>query len=364
MVWGWLRESPPPPWPAPQARPGERSNEVDMAQIVGAFASSHGPLLSTPPDKWYLRAEADRQNKQHWYRGKMYDFEQLVEARRPGFAEQSTDEEKRKHYDACQRALDDLAARFAETKPDLAIIFGNDQEEIFHEDLTGAFTVFAGSEIPNIPLADEHRRTLPPGVAEALEGHTPPVATSYAGAPQAAQTIIDSLLDREFDVSVSERIRTDGNRVAGIPHAFGFMYRRVMRDNPPPSVPIFTNVGVPPNRPRLNRIVKFGHAMRAALDAMPADLKVVLIASGGLTHFTIDEELDREILGAMTRGDEKAMLSVPEAYFEGNTCEIKSWYVLAALMNDYGKKMKLIDYVPCYRSIAGTGNAMGFAYWQ
>jgi hypothetical protein len=33
-------------------------------------------------------------------------------------------------------------------------------------------------------------------------------------------------------------------------------------------------------------------------------------------------------------------------------------------MNDYGKKMELIDYVPCYRSIAGTGNAMGFAQWQ
>ncbi len=24
---------------------------------------------------------------------------------------------------------------------------------------------------------------------------------------------------------------------------------------------------------------------------------------------------------------------------------------------------KLIDYVPCYRSEAGTGNAMAFAYW-
>jgi hypothetical protein len=29
-----------------------------------------------------------------------------------------------------------------------------------------------------------------------------------------------------------------------------------------------------------------------------------------------------------------------------------------------GKDFKLIDYVPCYRSIAGTGNAMGFGYWE
>ena len=29
-----------------------------------------------------------------------------------------------------------------------------------------------------------------------------------------------------------------------------------------------------------------------------------------------------------------------------------------------GKKMTLVDYVPCYRTEAGTGNAMGFVYWQ
>jgi hypothetical protein len=335
-----------------------------MAQIVGAFASSHGPLLSTPPDQWYLRAEADLTNKQHWYRGKMYDFNGLVEARKPGFADQSTDAEKKKHYDACQRALDDLAKRFRATKPDVVIIFGNDQEEVFHEDLTGAFTVYRGAEIPNIPLAQEHRKTLPPGVEVALPGHTPEEGAVYKGAPDVAASIIDSLLESEFDVSVSERIRDDGNRSAGIPHAFGFMYRRIMEDAPPPSVPIFTNVGVPPNRPHLGRILKFGHAMAGAIAKLPKDLKVVLIASGGLTHFTIDEELDHKLLDAMKSRDEAAMLGIPESYFEGNTCEVKSWYVLSALMNDTGKQMNLIDYVPCYRSIAGTGNAMGFAYWQ
>lgn len=335
-----------------------------MAQIVGAFASSHGPLLSTPPDKWYLRAQADLTNKEHWYRGKMYDFEQLVEARKPGFADESTDAKKKEHYDACQRALDELAARFAETKPDVVLIFGNDQEEVFHEECTGAFTIYRGADIPNIPIAQKHIANLPPGVEIALPGHTPPEGAHYRGAPDVAATLIDTLLDEEFDITVSERIRDDGARAAGIPHAFGFLYRRIMRDAPPPSVPIFVNVGVPPNRPRLGRIVKFGHAVRAALDKLPADTRVVVFASGGLTHFTIDEELDREILDAMKAGDEKKMLSFPESYFEGNSCEIKSWYALTGLMNDYGKKMNLIDYVPCYRSIAGTGNAMGFAYWQ
>jgi len=335
-----------------------------MAQIVGAFASSHGPLLSTPPDMWYQRAEADRLNKEHWFRGKTYDFEGLVKARQPGFADQSTDAEKKKHYDACQRALDDLAKRFRASKPDVVLIFGNDQEEVFHEDITGAFTIYRGATIPNVPLAEEKKKRLPPGVEVALVGHTPPEGAVYKGAPEVAATIIDTLLDLEFDVSVSERIRDDGDRAAGIPHAFGFMYRRIMEDSPPPSVPIFTNVGVPPNRPHLGRIMKFGKAMKTVLERLPKDLKVGLIASGGLTHFTIDEELDHQLLDAMQKRDEAAMLAVPESYFEGNTCEVKSWYVLSSLMNAVGKQMNVVDYVPCYRSIAGTGNAMGFAYWQ
>ena len=37
---------------------------------------------------------------------------------------------------------------------------------------------------------------------------------------------------------------------------------------------------------------------------------------------------------------------------------------LAAIMAGCGLAMTLVDYVPCYRSEAGTGNAMAFAYWS
>ena len=49
-----------------------------MAEIVLGIGSSHGPLLSTPPEQWDLRAKADRENKKHWFRGKTYDFETLL----------------------------------------------------------------------------------------------------------------------------------------------------------------------------------------------------------------------------------------------------------------------------------------------
>jgi OH-DDVA oxygenase len=28
------------------------------------------------------------------------------------------------------------------------------------------------------------------------------------------------------------------------------------------------------------------------------------------------------------------------------------------------KRMHLVDYVPCYRTEAGTGQGMAFAYWE
>ena len=57
-----------------------------MADIVLGIGASHGPLLSTPPEQWDLRAAADRKNKSHWFRGKAYDFESLLKERAPGFA--------------------------------------------------------------------------------------------------------------------------------------------------------------------------------------------------------------------------------------------------------------------------------------
>ena len=37
---------------------------------------------------------------------------------------------------------------------------------------------------------------------------------------------------------------------------------------------------------------------------------------------------------------------------------------MIAAMADQGLKPRVIDYVPCYRSTAGTGNAMGFVTWS
>jgi len=335
----------------------------DMAKIVCGIATSHGPMLATPPDMWHLRGDADRKNPGHWYQGERLDYAALARKRAPGFAEQVTPTAMSANFDRCQRALDRLADHFAASRADLVLILGNDQREVFGEELTPAFTVFTGSEIENIPLSEEAVARLPPGIAIAEEGHCPPGGATYPGAPAHADAIVEALTVHEFDIATSERLPKLPGKQAGIPHAFGYVYRRIMRDTAPPSIPLFTNVGVGLNKPTAKRCLAFGHALKHAIDALPADLRVAVVASGGLTHFCIDEAMDQQVLRALSERDEPALAAIPEVMFNGNTSEIKSWLPLASIMNDASLPMRLVDYVPCYRTEAGTGNAMGFAVW-
>lgn len=334
-----------------------------MAKIVGGIATSHGPMLATPPDMWHLRGNADRRNLSHWFQGQQLDYAALLQQRAPGFAEQVTAPAMAANFERCQRALDQLAAHFAACQPDLVLILGNDQREVFQEDLTPAFTVFTGNAIENIPLSEEAVARLPPGIAIAEEGHCPPNGATYPGAQAHANAVVASLVAQEFDIATSERLPGQPGRQSGIPHAFGYVYRRIMRDTAPASIPLFINVGVGLNRPTAKRCLALGHALTHAIAALPGELNVAVIASGGLTHFCIDEALDQRVINALQSRDEAALSAIPEVMFNGNTSEIKSWLPLAALMNDAALAMQLVDYVPCYRTEAGTGNAMGFAVW-
>ena len=44
------------------------------------------------------------------------------------------------------------------------------------------------------------------------------------------------------------------------------------------------------------------------------------------------------------------------------TAEILNWIAVAGAMED--RQMTLVDYVPCYRSEAGTGHGVTFAHWD
>jgi hypothetical protein len=335
-----------------------------VARPVIAIGTSHGPQLVTDPRDWPERVVADRRNR-HFHHGKEYAFDELVTLRRDtDWAPQITQEVWRRKHRVCQEAIGSLADRYAGAKPDLAIIFGNDQSEIFCDDNIPAFAVYRGATIGNIPKTPEQRAALPPGVGTADQGYAPPVAATYRGAPELADHIIRSLIAEEFDVAQMSAIPRGPRGHNTIPHAFGFVYRRIMRDDPVPSVPLFVNNYYEPNKPTVRRCLAFGRAVARAVRSFAGEARVALVASGGLTHFVIDEEFDRLVLDAMEAADFERLEAIPEWMFlSPGTGEIKNWLPLAAAARELGMKMTLLDYVPCYRSEAGTGTAMAFAYW-
>lgn len=129
-----------------------------------------------------------------------------------------------------------------------------------------------------------------------------------------------------------------------------------------PTVPIMVNTYYPPNQPTPKRCFDLGRAVRAAIETWPNDARVAVIGSGGLSHFVIDEELDQQILKAMQTKDAEVLSALPPRRLNSGTSEVRNWIATAGAVEHLD--MTLIDYVPCYRSPAGTGCAMGFAAWR
>jgi hypothetical protein len=127
---------------------------------------------------------------------------------------------------------------------------------------------------------------------------------------------------------------------------------------------VILNVHYPHNQPKTARCLELGRALQRAIKSFTGYRRVAMMASGGLTHFVVDEDLDRRVMRAMATGDEKALTDIPENIFKVGTAEIKNWFPLIAAMNAEGRRFHQVDYVPCYRSEAGTGNAMAFVYWE
>src|SRR5579872_6320160 len=113
-----------------------------MAKIVYGFGSSHGPLLSTPPERWDLRAADDRKNPAHPFRGSTYSFADLVDIRRgeKDFEKEMSLEMRRERHGRNQRALDRLGQKLAEVDPDIVVVVGDDQHEWFLDDIQPTFT--------------------------------------------------------------------------------------------------------------------------------------------------------------------------------------------------------------------------------
>jgi hypothetical protein len=322
-------------------------------------------MLSIGSEHWGDRVPFDRRNTSLPYRGKTYTFPELAELRLgEQLAEQIAPEESARRHARCQTAIHSLAEAFSGANLDAVVIIGNDQMEVFSADHVPGLAIFWGDYVEGHPRTKEFLAKLDPAIARAELDRTPSEYTRYPCLPALGKHLLEHVVTDGFDVSQMKKLSAGELGVSSAPHAYGFVYRRVMRDKVPAHVPVFINTFYPPNQPTAKRCFEFGRALGRAIQSWPENMRIGVIASGGLTHFVIDEAFDAQVLEAMLSGNAASLSDVEEEMFQSGTSEVKNWIAVAGIMAEAALKMRLVDYVPCYRSEAGTGSAMGFACWE
>ena len=79
--------------------------------------------------------------------------------------------------------------------------------------------------------------------------------------------------------------------------------------------------------------------------------------------WVIEEDFDQIVVEAFRENDADTLKNLPANMLNSGNSEIRNWVTVAGGAAGNGLAFNMVDYVPCYRSEAGTGNAMGFAYW-
>ncbi len=327
-----------------------------MAKIVLAFGSSHGPTIKTLPGEWDRIAERDKKDPR-------YDYQGLLRNASPAIAQEITLKKKQERYDKCQVAIKKLADVVAGSAPDVAIVISN-PHGILPDDIQTVFGVFAGDVLTGRPTG--HPRSGSERSMAALTG-PPPVITSrprreqkeFPGFPKLASHLIDSLIEEGFDIASSNQFRAEHR----LDEAFSTFYDLYQTDGTVPMVPFILSRYLP-SQAKPGRCYALGQGLRRAIESWKEDKRVVIMASGGLSHQILDEELDHQVIDALKEKDVERLCSLSRDRLNRGpgTPEILNWIAVAGIME--ATPMTLIDYVPCYRSPAGTGHGVTFAYWK
>ena len=315
-----------------------------MASLVGVFTMSHSPFCYMAPGRW-----------------------NEVRASRSLRADVPLDDVAANRAKAARvaAAFATLRAELAAARPDVLVVFGDDQLECFDFRNYPAFAVYAG---------DKFQGGLAGGGTATVPGH-----------PALAAALLTGLMRRGFDPAFSLDMPRPER---GIGHAF-LRPAESLTDFATPMVPVFLNCYYAP-QPTARRCYELGAAVREIVAAHPEPLRVAVVGSGGLWHTPrakdayLDEAFDRAILAAMLAGDARGMARHFDGYVvpvgdasqeigapgpgatglpdtggpRGGTRETCNWIAAAAVAE--GRPATLVDYVPIYASPIGAA----FGYWR
>ena len=327
-----------------------------MAKIVLGIATSHTPMLNTPAKDWPSFIDRDGVRDFLDKEGDPATYEELLTRADPRALPELTPERFAARHDEAQAAVEHLRQSVRRAELDALIIVGDDQKELFYEDHLPSILVYYGDTIRRAAIAQfqgpgmvaaGHRRYY-----EEKEPRDYPV-----DAPLALH-LIEELIDREFDIASSNGL-APGH---GEGHAHAFVRKRLMERQDLPVVPVFLNTYYPPNQPTPRRCYNLGRAIREAVESWPGDARIGIVGSGGLSHFVVDEELDRGIIDALARKDGEALRSLPRKKLNSGSSEIRMWIAVGGAVEHLD--LAWSHYVPGYRTPAGSGTGLGFAVFQ
>jgi hypothetical protein len=329
-----------------------------VAEIVLGIGTSHSPLLNSPAEDYAKHAEIDAKGRKLLDKdGEPCSYGELLAKADPAIKQQIEPAVLTERANRCTANIERIAKVIEDAKLDALIVIGDDQNEQFSDDNMPAMLIYWGETIENNPL---HMEEDAPAFWRKARSqyHVEGQSKQYPVASELALHIIKSLIVSQFDVSHSKRLSKDH----GEGHAFGFVHQRLMPNKIVPIVPVALNTYFPPNQPTPKRCYDLGKAIREAVRSASGDDRIGILASGGLSHFTVDEELDRLILDASKRRDVAALTSIPVSRLNSGTSEVRNWLTVAGASEHLSTDWQ--EYIPCYRSLAGTGCGMGFAVWK
>ncbi len=358
-----------------------------MAKIVLGIGTSHTPLLSLRPELWPDYAKGDERNPELSFppHGYVMPFAQAADLlKSEGKSKYVGPEPFKDQSVRFKKALDTLASTLQEAEPDITVIISDDQDEWFYEHNMPRFSVYWGDSVRLIPRGQVGNPSNPEVTAAISAGYGD-VEMDVPVASRFGRFLVEYLCDHDFDPAhmthaqqpyggkVARRYPTpDGElnsvretqmHTQGLPHGFAFIVKRLYNNNPRPILPVFQNTCYPPNAPSSRRSYQFGQAVGDAIRAWNEPVRVAVIASGGLSHFVVDEEQDRKLLGALESKDAATLTSLPRERLFSATSESLNWVSVGGAMEKEPLKFDLVDYVPVYRTPANTGGGWAFGRW-
>lgn len=331
-----------------------------MAEIVLGACTSHSPLLTFDAQTWQERADDDRRNPELTLSdGRTLAYDHLLLERGSQYAAEANLATLEVQAAKTGPALDRLAEAIRAARPDVVLIIGDDQEELYKAGNTPALAIYYGDELVMRPLGEIV--TQPPNwMKKAIGGYAMETTNRFAGSREFALKLVEGLMDAGVDLGVASTV--DDPSKAAFGHAFGFIARRLLDEGQVPIVPILLNTYYPPNVIRPERCYHIGELVRGVVERMPEKLRVAVIASGGLSHFVTDAELDLKVIKALEQHDRETLAAIPMNALRAGSSEILCWIMAGGAFSHLRHEWS--EYLPVYRTEAGTGIGLGFGVWS